>query len=108
MTLEEMYKRKLEMIMCMYSKSLFDLLIGITTTTKKQFLVDLKNLREIYDVREVDDILWIHFEKVSIKSRQLFGHRMFLLKLSRSFRRLTKKKILQCSDQLNDYGKGVR
>lgn len=41
-TVEELYMRKVEMVLCTDSKCLFDLLIGIKSPTKKMLLIDLK------------------------------------------------------------------
>lgn len=55
--------RKMDMVMCTDSKCLFDLLIGITLRTEKRLIINLKGLREAYEVREVNEMLWITSEK---------------------------------------------
>lgn len=62
LTLSEIYGRKISMVMCTDSKSLFHLLVGITPPTEKRLLRDLKGLREAYEVREIDETIWIPSE----------------------------------------------
>lgn len=46
LTLKQMYNLKTEMTMCTDTKSLFDLLIGITSSTEKRLIIDPKRLSE--------------------------------------------------------------
>ena len=41
------------------SKSLYDALVTINTTTEKRLLIDLKVIREAYELKEVAEICWI-------------------------------------------------
>lgn len=43
--------------MCTDSKSLFDLHIGIISPTEKRQLINIKDLSEAYEVREVDEVV---------------------------------------------------
>ena len=35
------------------------MLIGLNKTTEKRLLIDLQGLREAYELREIDEILWV-------------------------------------------------
>lgn len=86
-TLEEIYSRKVDMVMCIDSKSLFDLLVGITYPTEKRLLNVLKGLTEAYDIREIDVVVWI---------------------LSVSHRRVDKEKDMRSANTTNGIREGVR
>lgn len=45
------------------SKSLFDGLVNIGTTTEKRLLIDLRMMREAYEQRELTEIVWIPSEQ---------------------------------------------
>lgn len=45
--------------MCTDSKSLFDVLIEITTPTKNRLLTNLEGMGEASELREVDKVIWI-------------------------------------------------
>lgn len=41
------------------SKSLFSLTISLAQTTEKRLLIDLNFIREAYEKRDINDIIWI-------------------------------------------------
>lgn len=43
------------------SKSLYDGIIGINSTTEKRLLIDLTVLRETYELQEIVNAVWIPF-----------------------------------------------
>lgn len=61
-TLEDIYGRMMETVIYTYSKSLFHLLTGIASQSKKRLLKDIKGLKRRTRY-EVDEVLWITSEK---------------------------------------------
>lgn len=61
-TLNDMFGRPVPLVVCTDSKSLYDMLVGLKSTTEKRLLIDLAGLREAYEMREIDEIIWIPSE----------------------------------------------
>lgn len=59
LTLSDIHGRKVAMAMYTDPKSLFYFLVGVTSPTEKSLFLDLTGLREAYEVREIDEVLWI-------------------------------------------------
>lgn len=59
----EMLSRMIPMTICTDSKCLYDMLISLNKTTEKRLLIDLQGLREVYELREIDEILLIPSEE---------------------------------------------
>jgi len=51
--------RRIPLVMCIDSKSLYDCLVKLGTTREKRLMVDLMCLRQAYERREIAEILWI-------------------------------------------------
>lgn len=58
-----MHFRKVELLLCTDYKNLFDIPIGIDWATAKLLLIDLEGYGEAYEVREVEEVLWIPLRK---------------------------------------------
>lgn len=57
--LQEFLGRRVPLRVYTDSKSLFDSLVSLNTTTEKRLLIDLTMLRECYEYREITEVLWI-------------------------------------------------
>ncbi|KAF1982086.1 hypothetical protein K402DRAFT_341256, partial [Aulographum hederae CBS 113979] len=54
---------RIPMTLCVDSKSLYDCLIKLGTTQEKRLMIDILCLRQLYERREISEILWIKGEK---------------------------------------------
>lgn len=57
--LQEFLGRTVEFKIYTDSKSLFDSLVTLNSTTEKRLLIDLTMLRECYEKRDITEVLWI-------------------------------------------------
>ena len=60
--IDDIYARDVPLVLCTYSRSLFELVIGLTSTTEKRLLIDLASLRKSYELRDIAEIVWIRSE----------------------------------------------
>ena len=51
--------KKIPLILCTDSYSLYDCMIKLGTTAEKRLMIDIMGLRESYEKREIDEIRWI-------------------------------------------------
>jgi hypothetical protein len=47
-------------VLCTDSKSLYDCLIKLDTTQKKRLMINVMNLRQLYERRKITKMKWIH------------------------------------------------
>lgn len=58
-TLNDIFGLVVPLVIYTDSKSLFDSITGLNSTTEKRLLIDLFILRQNYELRELSDIVWI-------------------------------------------------
>ncbi|KAL2885168.1 Ribonuclease H-like domain [Ceratocystis lukuohia] len=58
-TYDEIYKRKVPLVLCTDSKSIFDAITRLGTTTEKRLMIDIQLMRQAYERREVAELKWI-------------------------------------------------
>jgi hypothetical protein len=58
-TLDKILSASLPLVLCTDSKSLYDCLVRLGTTTEKRLMIDVMCLREAYEKREVAEVRWI-------------------------------------------------
>jgi hypothetical protein len=59
-TIEKILRiKRLPLVLCTDSKSLYDCLVKLGTTQEKRLMVDLMCLRQSYERREIAEIKWI-------------------------------------------------
>ena len=58
-TISKIVGSEVPLVICTDSKSLYNALVTINTTTEKRLLIDLKVNREAYEMKEVAEICWI-------------------------------------------------
>lgn len=58
-TINDMLGREIALMMYNDSKSLYEAVVGISSTTEKLLLTDLTVLREAYEFREIAEIVWV-------------------------------------------------
>lgn len=58
-TINEVFGRIIPLVLFTDSKSLYDCLVGINSTTEKRLLIDLCMLRQSYELREITEVVWI-------------------------------------------------
>ncbi|CCD55570.1 hypothetical protein BofuT4_P155610.1 [Botrytis cinerea T4] len=54
--------RKIPLVICIDSKSLYDCLTKLGTTNEKRLMIDVMAIREAYEKREIVEIKWIDGE----------------------------------------------
>lgn len=59
MTISDMFGRQMPMLVYMDSKSLYDSLTGINTTTENRILNDLAVLRHAYELRDISKVVLV-------------------------------------------------
>lgn len=59
LALNKIFGRLIPHILYTDSKSLYDSLVGINSTTEKRLLIDLCMLRQAYELRELTEVIWI-------------------------------------------------
>lgn len=59
MKLIGMFGRDIAMVLYTDSKSLYDGIVAINSTKEKLLLIDITDLREAYELREIADVSWI-------------------------------------------------
>lgn len=59
MTISNIFGRTIPLSLYTDSKSLHDGIVGLNATTEKRLLIDLRMLRESYELRELKNIAWI-------------------------------------------------
>lgn len=62
-TLNNIFDRSIPLVLYTDSKSLFDSIVGMNSTTEKRLLIDLSLLRERYELRELTEVVWIPSEE---------------------------------------------
>lgn len=50
---------RIPLVICSDSRSLYDCLVKLGTTTEKRLMIDIMSLRESYEKREISEIRWI-------------------------------------------------
>ena len=58
-TIEKIFDIHISLILCTDSKSLYDCLIRLGITNEKRFMIDIMNLRQFNERREIIEIRWI-------------------------------------------------
>ena len=58
-TIEAILRIQLPLILCTDSKSLYDCLVKLGTTSEKRLMVDIMCLRQSYERREITEVKWI-------------------------------------------------
>ena len=61
-TIEQILKTKLPLVVCTDSKSLYDCIVKLGTTQEKRLMVDLMCLRQSYERKLIQEIMWIDGE----------------------------------------------
>lgn len=59
-TLGKVLQAEIPLVLCTYSKSLYDCLVKLGTTHEKRLMIDVMSLRQSYERREITEIKWIH------------------------------------------------
>ncbi|KAI6389226.1 hypothetical protein MCOR20_011698 [Pyricularia oryzae] len=49
----------IQIIVCTDSKSFYDCLVKLGSTTEKRLIIDVMSLRESYEAREITEVCWI-------------------------------------------------
>lgn len=50
---------RIPVVICTDSRSLYECLVKLGTTTEKRLMIDIMSLREAYERREISEIRWI-------------------------------------------------
>ena len=53
---------KPSLVLCTDSYSLYQCLVQLGTTNEKRLMIDIMGLRQSYEIREINEIRWIHGE----------------------------------------------
>lgn len=59
MTVKEIFQKTFPFYLSTDSKSLYDAIVGIGATTENRLLEALSVLRQLYEVREISEVVWI-------------------------------------------------
>ena len=62
-TIEKILGTHIPFILCADSKSLYDCLVRLETINEKKFMIDIMNLRQSYERREITEVRWIDENK---------------------------------------------
>lgn len=54
-----LYGKPIPVVLATDSRLLFELIIGLASTTEKRLLIDLTGLRDAYELRELGEIYWV-------------------------------------------------
>jgi hypothetical protein len=111
--IERMLHISLSLILLTDSKSLFDCLIKLDTTSEKRLMIDLMCLRQFYEIREIAEIRWIdeniNFADAMTKSKscnvliKLIDTNIIELKITEWVERTAKHPDDQNSDDQNSW-----
>ena len=58
-TIELQLKTQLPLVVCTDSKSIFECLVKLGTTSEKRLMIDIMCLRQSYERREIAEVKWI-------------------------------------------------
>ena len=58
-TIDDIFGRQIPLNIYTDSRSLYDSLVALNSTTEKRLLIDLQLLRQLYKRREITEIYWI-------------------------------------------------
>ena len=58
-TIQRILNRPVDLVVCIDSKSLYDCLVRLGTTHEKRLMIDIMCLRQVYEYREITQVVWI-------------------------------------------------
>lgn len=96
-TVNDMFGRLVSLVLYTISKSLFDCIIGLNSTAEKRFLINLVRLRQIYEHRELNEVVCLPSiqsaaDAMTKQNRSGALHTLFIdNKVNKSSKRSTEK-----------------